>query len=306
MNTRQLEYVITIAEEGSFSKAAKRLIISQPSLSQYVQKLEEDLGAQLFVRSSPLRLTTEGRVYVEAAKRILQEEDMMKRTIADIVNDQVGELTIGAGQFNNTYLLPYIVKEFQCKYPGIKVTMKETVEPKLFDMLERGSCDLVVTTMDFEHIGMLESVRLGSEDYIYAVPKELDPNAGQYETLRAGLPANTFPLLKPADYKELPFIFLRNKEIALHTLLEKVCRQQNIVPRTVIDCDNTIIALRLVEAGAGLSVVPSSAARFNAKGDINFYAIDDNTYSRHLNIVYNKERYLSKSMQYFIDITKKL
>ena len=71
MNTRQLQYILMIASTGSFSEAAKRLYVSQPSLSQYVHKLETELGVNLFERTNPLRLTYAGEVYVEAAKGIL-------------------------------------------------------------------------------------------------------------------------------------------------------------------------------------------------------------------------------------------
>lgn len=307
MNTRQLEYVIAVAEEGSFSKAAKRLIISQPSLSQYVQKLEQSLGAELFVRTTPLKLTLEGRAYVESARRILKEEEKMCRMIADITDDKVGEITIAAGQYNNACLLPHIVKEFQEKYPYIKVIMKEAVEPQLLDILDRGECSIVLTTMDVENeLEMYEVVNLVNEKYLIAVPDAIDPGRAEYNRKMSDCRDGEFPPIDIMDLKELPFIFIGNKHIALHTMLEGLCRKAGIEPKTQIDCANISVVMQLLANGAGISVVPSSAARFDVSGKTNFYSSTEIKKSRNLNLVYSKEHYRAKSVNYFIEMLKNM
>lgn len=85
MNTRQLQYVLTVAEERSFSAAAEKLMISQPSLSQFMQKLEGELGANLFERTVPLSLTQAGELYVQMARKMLVEEaESRERVLVDM------------------------------------------------------------------------------------------------------------------------------------------------------------------------------------------------------------------------------
>ena len=307
MNSRQLEYVVTLAEEGSFSKAAKKLIISQPSLSQYIQKLEAELSTQLFVRSSPLKLTYEGRIYVESARRILNEENVLKQTIFDIVNDKVGEIVIGAGLFNNTHVLPHIVQKFQQKYPKIKVIMKETVEPMLFEMLDKGDCDVIFTTMQPERdFGNYEIVNLKSEKYYLAVPAQSDPLFEKYDIILKELPENTFPKMDIKIFRNLPFIFIGNKKVPLHIILETLCKKEGIEPISQIECANVAVVLHLVSAGAGVSIVPSTAALFNSSNNIHFYEIKQLHQSRKLDLIYARDRYLPKNVKYFMDMAKNI
>jgi len=96
MDFHQLEYVMAIAEEKSFSKAAKKLYISQPSLSQYIMRLEEQIGIKIFDRTTnPLILTFAGEKYLEAAKNILILNNQLKRVLVDIADSKKGRLTIG-------------------------------------------------------------------------------------------------------------------------------------------------------------------------------------------------------------------
>jgi|GEM_PF-1063738 len=307
MNTRQLEYIITVAEEGSISKAAKKLFISQPSLSQYIQKLEQELGAELFKRSSPLQLTYEGKIYVKMARKILYEENVMKQTLFDIVHDKAGEITIGAGQFNSTCILPCIVQNFQEKYPYIKVIMKDEIELLLFEMLNKNECDLIFTTMEPENdMDQYEIINLSKEEYLLAVPSSLDPVGTEYKDNIKNTADNVFPNMDIKTFKDLPFIFIENRNIILHTIMEKICAMEKIKPVTQIECANITVVLHLVAAGAGVSFVPSSAVLFNMGDDIHFYSIKQVGNNRKLNLIYEKNKYLTKNAKYFIEISRQI
>ena len=95
MTTQQIQCIITLAEEGSFSKAAKKLFVTQPSISQLIKNMEMQLGAPLFDRSSsPIQLTPIGQAYYDAAKKILSTERELENRISDINNLKTGSLTI--------------------------------------------------------------------------------------------------------------------------------------------------------------------------------------------------------------------
>ena len=103
MTTQQIQCIITLAEEGSFSKAAKKLFVTQPSISQLIKNMETQLGAPLFDRSSsPIQLTPIGQAYYDAAKKILSTERELENRISDINNLKTGSLTIGTTPFRGS------------------------------------------------------------------------------------------------------------------------------------------------------------------------------------------------------------
>ena len=106
MTSQQIEYVLAVAEQRSFSKAAQKLYVTQPSLSQYVMNIEKQLGVQLFDRStSPIRLTQAGEAFVRSAEQIKVIEDNLMNELSDIAEIKSGSLKIGASTFRASCLL---------------------------------------------------------------------------------------------------------------------------------------------------------------------------------------------------------
>ena len=121
MNSLQIKYVLTVASLKSISKAAKKLHVTQPSLSQYIQKIEKQLGFTIFDRSiSPLKLTEEGEILIDTANKIQSLEDNMINKISDIANLKTGNLKIGSSSFRASCLLSKSISEFKKSYPGIE------------------------------------------------------------------------------------------------------------------------------------------------------------------------------------------
>ena len=113
MNMKQFKYALVLANEKSFSRAAESLGISQPSLSQYLKKIETEVGARLFDRSgSEVRLTDAGRAYIEAGKKILDIEHQMEGRISDINNNIEGSISVGVSPYRTISIMPEIIKEF--------------------------------------------------------------------------------------------------------------------------------------------------------------------------------------------------
>ena len=123
MNTRQLRYVIKVAEERSFSIAAKKLYIAQPSLSQFISKVEKEVGYELFDRmATPLKLTAAGEVYVKTAQEILNLKHAMENRLRDMGKAQYGKLAVGVSPYNG--LMPSALKQFFDTFPNCKVTSR--------------------------------------------------------------------------------------------------------------------------------------------------------------------------------------
>ena len=177
MNSRQLQYVITLAETKSFSEAAEKLMVSQPSLSQLISKLEDEIGVQLFERTVPLTITYAGEVYVNTAKKILSEEAEMQDTMAYLRGDNAGKLKIATGYLNAVAVLPELIAGFQRSHPNVQIEIFEDIEPNLKPLVDSGKVDLVLATSQFDSAGY-EKVLIGEEQYLFAIPKSFGTFGG--------------------------------------------------------------------------------------------------------------------------------
>ena len=138
-------YVYEIYKERSFSRAAQNLYISQPSLSARIKKIEQQLGAPLFDRStSPLRLTQIGEAYIKAAEEIFQLEQQMENYINDLNTLKSGHLSIGGSNLFAAYALPPIITHFREKYPDIKIQLTEGNTAQLEELLSNNTLDMVI------------------------------------------------------------------------------------------------------------------------------------------------------------------
>ena len=134
MNLKQFQYVIILAEEGSFSKAAEKLHIAQPSLSQYIKKIETQIGFELFERSSSDVVVTEaGKIFINAARNILHQEKQLTSQRADLANPNIGQVVVGIAPTRCQYLMPEIVRRFQAIYPGMYIVVEERFMKELME-----------------------------------------------------------------------------------------------------------------------------------------------------------------------------
>ena len=148
MNTKQLKYVIVLAREGSFSRAAETLGITQPSLSQYIKKIEKEIGLELFDRTNGnLRLTDAGQVYIEAGQKILALERRMESQFSDLSDNRTGTVIIGASPYRTAGMMPAVAREFRRRYPGMHLTVREATTAELAEGLEQGEFDLALTLL---------------------------------------------------------------------------------------------------------------------------------------------------------------
>ena len=144
MEIRQFTYVSMVAECGSFTKAAARLFITQPALSNYINKLEEDLGVRLFDRSvTPVKLTYAGEQYLEYAKNGQILVEGLQRKMRDISQNQTGRLRLGFPSERIIYMLPLLLPVFQKEYPGVRIETVNGSGERLTEALMTGDVDFV-------------------------------------------------------------------------------------------------------------------------------------------------------------------
>lgn len=126
MELRQLQYVLQIAAEKNFSRAADKLHIAQPSLSQQLSKLEKELGVMLFQRNtSSVELTYAGSKFVEQAQIIIDGVELLRQEMSDISELRTGRVVVGSMPITGAHLLPHVLPVFKQNYPEVEITLLE-------------------------------------------------------------------------------------------------------------------------------------------------------------------------------------
>lgn len=303
MNSRQLQYVITLAETKSFKEAAEKLMVSQPSLSQLISKLEDEVGVQLFERTVPLTITYAGEVYVNTAKKILSEEAEMQDTMAYLRGDNAGKLKIATGYLNAVAVLPELIAEFQRSHPNVQIEIFEDIEPNLKPLVDSGKVDLVLATSQFDSAGY-EKVLIGEEQYLFAIPKSFgtfgDGNADKdadYPNDRTVRPLNATML------ENIPIIRLQLNTY-IRGLVDSLYEIHHIKPKSTIECTTAIGAYSMAKAGLGATLVSYSMYKYDYSYKLNYYSMSEVKLRRLVSIVYDKGKYLSNLAQEFIDVGK--
>src|ERR1700753_4149735 len=171
MEFHQLRYVCAIAETGSFSRAAERSQVAQPSLSQQVLKLEKDLGAKLFDRlGRSVRLTEAGRAFLPHARSILGQMETARSSVAEKCADTRGSVAVGVIPTIAPYLMPGYTASFAKKYPDAKLRIVEEITPLLVESLRDLSIDLAILPLPLRHKDLeLSSIR--TEPLFAVLPK---------------------------------------------------------------------------------------------------------------------------------------
>ena len=148
MHLKELAYLVTLADEGSISRAADKLYMAQSSLSQFLQQYEAELGLPLFIRTSKgIRPTAAGKLFVDNARTILTHYRLVQNELWDMAELNGGSVIFGISSFRGTHMLPKILTRFYEKYPNIQVDIIEQNSMALEDRLDEGSVDLAIVAL---------------------------------------------------------------------------------------------------------------------------------------------------------------
>jgi LysR family transcriptional regulator, hydrogen peroxide-inducible genes activator len=249
MEFSQLRYVCAIADTGSFSRAAERCQVAQPSLSQQVLKLEEDLGAKLFDRlGRSVRLTEAGRAFLPHARSILHQMESARSSVADKYADVRGSVAAGAIPTIAPYLLPGYTAAFAKKYPEAKLRIVEATTPVLVESLRNLSIDLAILALPLRHKD-LEVFPLRSEPLFAVLPQDHPRADAQSLSLR--------------ELRGASFVMLRDGH-CFRDLSLAACTHARITPRIAFESNQFSSVLGMVAAGVGVSLVPEMAVDRNA------------------------------------------
>lgn len=313
MTSQQLEYVLILAEERSFSKAAQRLFVTQPSLSQFIKNLEAQLNIQLFDRStSPIGLTLAGQAYVDAARQINNIETSLKNQIADITNLKTGILSLGTDAFRASCLLPKSISVFKEKHPGIHIKMIENNQQELENNIIDGSLDLLIGTGDYDD--RLYQAEVLAEEKLYLAISESNPICNtlhEYQLTAEDIQteSDVFVNAKPLPLsilKDQNFILL-NRSQAYNTTCIDLCQSYGFAPNTVLYTDHMETAFAWTNNNLGLSFIPDTLIYYGNYSDHpKYFKIEHPLATQKIDIVFKRNRYLTHAATEYIRILKQL
>jgi LysR family hydrogen peroxide-inducible transcriptional activator len=246
MEIHQLRYFCAVASYGTFTRAAQAESVAQPSLSQQILKLEDELGAKLFDRMAKgVKLTACGRAFLPRAAQLLRELGNAKTEILEMAGKEDGELTIGVIPTIGPYLLPPVLTSFSHEHASIVIKVMEDVTSALLDRLHEGAIDLAVVSLPVPG-DWIRSMELFWEPMLVVLP------AGHRHARRTAI--------RLSDLKDEPFLLLKEGHCFRESTIT-ACRQARVQPNVVFESGQFATILAMVSAGVGISAVPAMAAR---------------------------------------------
>ena len=296
MDTKQIEYILKIAEENNITKAAEKLFLTQSALNQQLLKLEKELGTPLFHRSrTNWRPTKAGEVYLQNARQILRLKKDTYSQIRDIANTKLGQLSIGFTPGRGIAMFTSIYPNFHQMYPEITVEPVEKSVHELQQMISDDNLDIAFLTLRQEDHTNDEYITLMTEEILLAIP------AGH--PLGAWAAPKDGPLtvmeLKNLQYE--PFV-LMDKNSTMRSLANDIFQKAGFAPNVLFETRNNNTVLYMVRTNLCCGLVPSYYAKGAPEG-IAFFQLPFHPCWQ-VAASYKRNAYLSKAAKAIIQMVK--
>ncbi len=302
MDSRASSYIQKILEEGSISQAAKRLYIAQPSLSQYIKRIEEDLGAPIFQRNTkPLKLTDAGKIYFQTEQQICQLRRQRKNQIDDLFALKKGHLSIGSSNYRSMYLLTSILPVFKQRYPGISISLEEGITEELEDRAVSGITDFSIVLLPLSY-PVLSYEELFTEEIVLALPQKhsLCKNINTKEQ-SPPYPSMDFSLLKDESF------IIMKKGQKIRDSFFNLCHHAGFRPKIILQTDSMATAQALTAADVGITIIPNILAIHNRFEKMPcYFSLKGQANPRKVVAAYSGERPLTGAARAFINVMKEV
>ena len=285
MQLHQLRYVVTVAEERRFTRAAARLHVAQPSISSAVAALEQELGAPLFHRErSEVTLTGAGEVFLPWARQVLADCEAGAAAVRDLLGLRRGRLVLGATPSLTTNLLPPVLARFHTEHPGVELTLHEAGSQELVDRLGKGEMDVAVVILPVDR-PWVESKPLLEEELVLAVD--------------AAHPLADRSQVRVSELEQVPLVMFKDGYDLREATLE-ACRQAGFSPVMAMQGLEMDGALAIAAAGVAAAVVPGSVVP--AAGSLRAIRFKGAALKRTVGLASRRDRPLSPAASAFVDV----
>lgn len=296
MDTKQIEYILKIAEENNITRAAEKLFITQSALNQQLLKLEKELGTPLFHRSrSHWGLTEAGQIYVEGARQILQTKNTTYNRIYDVAGARRGTLTIGLTPGRGLKMFTAIYPQLHRDFPNLKVCPIEMRVRAQQEAIAKGTIDIGFMTLGKQDRTNDEYLVLGQEELMLIIPA-LHPASKHL--------ANAGDSIATIDLKEMqyePFV-LMDKESTLRSVCDSVFQKAGFTPNLLFETNNTSGIASMVESTLCCGIIPWYYVCEPSEKLTRFHISTRPFWD--VVISYSKNNYLSSGAQEFIQLAR--
>lgn len=288
MNTRQLEYILAIAEEKNILRASEKLFISQSTLSQTLINLEKELGTPLFIRNQrELAITEAGQYYIEAARDIMHIKEQAYDRIRSISVTGKERYRVGISSQEGMERFLTASGLFQKKYPGVELYATDESTKNLLKKLNMGQLALIITSLDSLQKITLPYKVLNREEILLLVPRTLPYKIwGENRRLK-------WELLKNEHF------ILSKQNSTMRSITDNIFKQLGVNPDIVCELDNTSATIHMVAEGTGLAFLPSGLKVENEQ--IRYVSLTPKVY-RYQVVIYQEEMSQNPKMTDFIDL----
>jgi LysR family hydrogen peroxide-inducible transcriptional activator len=283
MELHQLRYFCAVAETGSFSRAAEQSHVAQPSLSQQIMKLEDELGARLFDRlGRSVRLTDVGKTFLPRARAVLRELEAAKGDVVESKDSVGGAICVGVIPTVAPYFLPPHLTLFTREFPQAQLTVVEEITPVLLERLRAGTVDVAILALPIRG-HEFDTFPLLTERLYAALPK------------KHALANRRSLSLK--DLRKEPFLLLRDGHCFRDTAVA-ACDRARLNPQIIFESGQFSSILGMVGTGMGVSIVPEMAIEKHAQ--CRYVRIADNEAARTIGAIVLRGRSLTRLHHAFL------
>jgi LysR family hydrogen peroxide-inducible transcriptional activator len=286
MDLQRLRYFLEVARQKNFTRAAAICSVSQPSLSQQIKKLEEEVGGELFTRArGNVRLSPLGESFLKHAQAIMAEVSTAEEFLSQSLNISQRTIRLGAIPTIAPYLVPDLFEIVRAAHPAMRFELVENVTDSLIEALYTGAIDFALLSPPTAIDEDCDSLLLTQDPFLLTLPED-----------------HPLAAAKSVSVEDLfgEKIILLDSSHCLSKQTAAICERAGIGPDVSIRSSQIDTLLRLVERGFGLTFTPQIAARANADRGVIFRALETKQCSREIHLVWLKRHVLSRSQEVVI------
>ncbi|WP_069477541.1 LysR family transcriptional regulator [Sulfurospirillum halorespirans] len=299
MSLKQIECVVMVAKLKSFTKAAQKLKIAQPSLSQSINILEKQIGVPLFDRSTtPISLTHAGEIYLSKANAIIELYNDLNVQMRDVTGFENGKLRLGFSQ-TGYHFIPDALSKFYKKFPNADIKVSQVFSTlKLEKMLLDGDVDIATLILPLHSEGLSYKV-IKEEQALLALPIS-HPLAQKVKKRIKG-----YPMISLRDLKNEKFILPKDTQRS-RPIYDKIFKEAGFEPNIFCETETFDIANSIVASGIGACFTVPQFIKEDKQDKLLLFSIDEPLLTRTVVLAYREDKRLSKIAHEFLSIAKNL
>ncbi|RBW68392.1 LysR family transcriptional regulator [Bacillus taeanensis] len=287
MELRDLKAFMEVADHKSFTKAAAHSYLTQPSLSKTVKKLEEELGVELFDRSTRhLRLTDAGEIVYEQSQKILSAMSQVNVLLDELRDVVSGEIKIGIPPLVGTLIFPEIARDFHNQYPKVTLELVELGARLIEKLVEEGAIDVGVVVLPAEE-AKFNIYPLIKDEFVLYLHKDHELSQ------RSSVSLN--------ELKEEKFI-LFSKDFTLYDYIIGVCEEAGFTPDISYQSSQWDLIVELVSYNLGITLLPKSIYNKQTNSNVKIVPLENSNLLWKLGIITKKEAYHSFALKALLEV----